>query len=463
MIETFNPLETNITFYIILNAFFCIFTAFWISWIFFTKRYLFIKPSMLLLTFSHIFFQWPISIYAGYYEHFLPDPYAFALLIHTYMVIGLLITIYTFRRNAKIIWDRITDPYLLENAVSIKAVVFTTALVACVVIAYLAYVPFNNTGLYAIFTNPSIAAEARERSLKLLDSQALKYAYSLMVSSFAPLLAAMLSILLMRDIAKRYFLKVPIYAFLLLFLAFAVSMTGARIAVVNLLILMAIALFFRKGLPFKPVKFFLLLLILLLTPTILSILREGKTIGVGILFEYLGYLARRTFILTMDVGSWYVHYSQVHGAFGIVSIPKLAVILGTEPINTPNLIGLTYLNTAVKSVSASAGYLFTYYSYFGMASLLFSIFCLWLLDVAILVYERLSNVMLLPCIAAVSLSILSFISSDYTTVWLTHGFGVILLFSWLIDRFIVPSGRLLRKSVLLEVNESKASLGNYRV
>lgn len=461
MIEAFNPFDTHVTIFVILNIFFTIFTSVWIIGIYCTQRYLFIKPSMLLLTFSHIFFQWPVTIYAGYYEHFLPDPYAFALLIHAYMVIGLLITAYTFRRNAKIIWNRITDHNFLENAISLKALLFLTALVFFVIIAYLVYVPFESTGLYAIFTNPLFAAEARERSLKLLDSQALKYAYSLMVSSMAPLLAAMLSILFMRDMAKKYFLKVPIYAFFFLFLAFAVSMTGARIAVVNLLIVMAIALFFRKGLPFKPVKFFLLLLILLLPPTILSILREGKVVGLETIFEYLGYLARRTFLLTMDVGSWYVHYSQVHGAFGIISIPKLAVILGVDPINTPNLIGLTYMDTTVKSVSAVAGYLFTYYSYFGIAALFLSLLGLWFLDVAILIYERLSSVLLLPCIAAVSLSILSFISSDYTTVWLTHGFGVILFFSWLIDCFIVPSGRVLRESILAEVNEPKASLQHY--
>ena len=70
--------------------------------------------------------------------------------------------------------------------------------------------------------------------------------------------------------------------------------------------------------------------------------------------------------------------------------------------------------------------------------------CLWFLDVALLVYKRLSDVMLLPCVAAASLAILSFISSDYTVGWLTHGFGVILLFSWLIDRFVVSPERILK-------------------
>lgn len=438
MIETFNPIETNITFYVLLNVFFCLFTASWISGVFFTRRYLFIKPSMLLLSFSHIFFQWPLAIYAGYYEKFLPDPYAFALLIHAFVVVGLLVTIFTFRGNARGIWDRITDRHYLETAFSTKAILSITVLVICVMFFYLSYLPFTSTGLYAIFKKSSTAAIARENSLKLLDSQVLKYAYSLMVSALAPLLAVMLGILLTRDIRRRNLFSVPIHIFLFLLLCFAVSMTGARIAVVNLLIVMAIALLFRKGLPFKPIRFILLLLLFLIPPAILSILREGGAIRLDILFEYLGYLARRTFVMPMDVGSWYVHYSQIHGALGIASIPKLAAILGIEPFNVPSLIGLTYTSTTVKSTTAGAGYLFTYCAYFGLTSLLFSVVGLWFLDVAVLIYERLSNVMLLPCVAAASLSILSFISSDYTVVWLTHGFGVILLFSLLIDRFIVP-------------------------
>ena len=151
MIETFNPLETNFTFYVIINLFFCILTALWIAGIFFTQRYLLIKPSMLLVTFSHIFFQWPITIYAGYYEYFLPDPYAVALLIHAYVDLGLLVSVFTFRRDARTTWDRIIDPRIFEKAVSIKAVVFTTSLVVCVIVFYLSYVPFKNTGLYAIF------------------------------------------------------------------------------------------------------------------------------------------------------------------------------------------------------------------------------------------------------------------------------------------------------------------------
>ena len=184
-----------------------------------------------------------------------------------------------------------------------------------------------------------MASEAREQSLKLLDSLALKYAYSLMASSVAPLLAIMLSILIIRDVSRRDFLNLPIHVLVFLLLAFAVSLTGERISAVNLLIAIAMAHFVRKGLPFKPVGLFLLLPLLLLIPAVLSILREGKALGVDILFEYFGYVARRAFVIPMDVSSWYIHYSQIHGAFGIASIPKVAFLLGINPIDTQNLIG----------------------------------------------------------------------------------------------------------------------------
>jgi hypothetical protein len=354
---------------------------------------------------------------------------------------------FTFGQTAAIVWQRITDSSLLEKCKSTKTIVFITAFVVGIVVFYLSYVPFTSTGLYAIFMEPSLAGEARERSLKLLDNRTLQYAYSLMVSSVAPLLAVMLSLGVIRELSKNNFFKLSVYVFLFLFLVIAVSMTGARISAVNLFIVIIMAFFFHKGLPFKPLKFFLLLFFLLLIPAVYSIMREGKAISVGILPEYLGYLIRRTFVTPMDVGSWFVHYSQTNGTFGVSAIPKVSAILGIDAINAPNLIGLTYTNTVVKSTTAGAGYLFAYYSYFGIGSIILSSLGLWFLDVALLVYNRLSNVMILPCVAAVSLSVLSFISSDYTVVWITHGFGIILLLSWLLDHFIVTHQYVLDNSM----------------
>jgi len=99
----------------------------------------------------------------------------------------------------------------------------------------------------------------------------------------------------------------------------------------------------------------------------------------------------------------------------------------------PNYIGLRYQPNAGPTVSAGAGYLLTYYSYFGVASLLISLIGLWLLDMAVYVYGKLSPSFLIPCVSAVSLSTLSFISSDYTTVLVTHGFAVTLIIALSVD------------------------------
>jgi hypothetical protein len=453
MIENYHLAQNTINLYMMMNASFCIVSGFWIVSIFVTRRHLFIKPSVVLLTLSHVFFQWPLTFYSSYYETFLKDAYTFALIVHGFILCGLLIAGFTFDRSAKAIWHRITAPEYIDNAVSTGAALFLASIALCVIIYYLYCVPFTSTGLYAIFMNPEEAGMAREKSLKLLESNFLKYSYSFVTSSVAPLLAAMLGIFLFADFAKGNVLRAPIYLSLLLLLAVAVSMTGARISVVNLLMVVIIALLYHQGIPLKPMRFLILLVLLLLFPALLSMLREGRSVGLAVIPEYYGHILRRIFVTPLDVGSWYIHFSQTNGFLGIAAVPKLAWMLGLEPIIAPNLIGLAYTNSTVQSTTAGASYIFSYYSYFGLLSLGLIMGGLWLLDIAMFIYGALSDALLLPCIAAVSLSTVAFISSDYTVAWVTHGFGVVLLISWLVDKWIIPPSRR------LNMTESAVSRG----
>jgi hypothetical protein len=405
-----------------------------LGFIFFSKRYLFLKPSILLLTYSHIFFQWPLAIYSGYYEEFLPDPFAFAFLIHAYVLTGFLVSLFILNHKAKIIWEQITNRRTRDVEVSLGAVLILGVLTVGVTIFYLKNVPFSQTGLYAIFFRPEVSGLWRERSLKLLENQTLKYAYSIMVSSVAPLLVVMLFFAFLNGTRRLQMITALSSMAAIAGVAFVISLPGTRVSVVNLLLAIASAYLFHRGLPFRPLKVFLFIGVILLLPALLSILREGRAVSFGSLLTYLDYVGHRTFLLTMDVGSWYVRHSQVEGRFGIAAVPKLASLLGVDVINVPNLIGLKYGERPLATVSAVAGYLFTYYSYFGIFSLIFSLMGVWFLDVAIIIYGKLSHHLLLPCIAAISVSTLSFISSDYTTVWLTHGFGIILFLSWMTDR-----------------------------
>ena len=71
--------------YLVINWFFFITCALLIGFIFYSRRYYFVKPSILLITFSIIFFQFPLAIFSATYEVTVPDPYILSFLIHGYI------------------------------------------------------------------------------------------------------------------------------------------------------------------------------------------------------------------------------------------------------------------------------------------------------------------------------------------------------------------------------------------
>src|SRR4051812_40097429 len=70
------------------------------------NRYLFLKPSILVLFWYHVFFEWPACVYAAYYERALPNPYAFCLLLHGFVLIGLLVSTNTLHNSAEEVFRR---------------------------------------------------------------------------------------------------------------------------------------------------------------------------------------------------------------------------------------------------------------------------------------------------------------------------------------------------------------------
>jgi hypothetical protein len=420
--------------YSVINWFFFINCASLLGFIFYSRRYYFVKPSIQLITFSIIFFQFPLAIFSDTYEGTVPDPYILSFLIHGYILMGLTVSLYTFQDASRTVWKRITEDRVSDPRANERAVFILTGAVICIVAIYLGHVPFRETGLYAVFANPSMAVVARERSLKLLDNWALVYAFSLMTSSIAPMLAVMLSALGTKLFFQKRFFSLATISLAVISLMLAVSLPGARVSAVNLLLVVCISFFLVKGLPFHPARLFLLFVLIVTPGVLIGMYREGKAFGFDLYLQYLwDFIGRRVLQDPLEVGSWYIHHAQTYGLFGIPALPKLAAITGFDALNVPNYIGLRYQPNAGPTVSAVAGYLLTYCSYFGIASLLISMIALWLLDLAVYVYEKLSYSLLIPCVSAVSLSTLSFISSDYTTVLVTHGFAVTLIIAWSVD------------------------------
>jgi hypothetical protein len=437
MIQDFNLLDTSFSFFVAMNWIYTIFSAWCIVNLFFTRRHIFIKPSIIIITYTHIFFQWPLAILAGYYEKWLPDPYPIVILVHSFVVVGLSISTLYMEKDAFQVWHSIRSDNRQDlSGFYAKSILLLTTIVVTVTIVYLFYVPITRTGIYSIFFNPAQSAIAREESLKLLEYGGLKYAYSIMSSSVVPLLLALIVMdFLSRGGKTRKLWNIGVILIVCLS-AISVSLTGARTGLFNMILIIALVFMWNIGLSVNPVVIIIIVLIAFSPPIILSILREGKSVGdlAGLYITYLGYISHRAFIMPLDVGSWYIHYAQTNGVLGIGAFPKLAGLLGVEPLDGPNIIGLAYAShnygePVLKSVSANSGYLLSYYGYLGIISLPISMLGLWFTDIAVLILNRLNKFIIIPCMASISLASLAFILGDYTVVWLTQGFGVILLIS----------------------------------
>jgi hypothetical protein len=400
--------------------------------IYWRHPFLFVKPSIQLLTYSHIFYQWPLAISSGNYAIFLPDPYVLSFLVHGYEFIGLLIVSQTVHAEARSVWARVTANPLAADAndpaSEVSLLLFGTLLVTGIVI-YLCYVPPTETGLYAVLFTPELASVARENSLKLLSSPIPKFVYSFSTAAVAPLLAAMLVIRAFGYFDSWQWGKASVSVAALCGIVVVVSLTGARSGPVNILVLSFLVFLWRKRLRL-PLWGWLAALTTVLAPAIMmTLLREGR--GIADALDLVSNILGRVFTVPFEVGVWYVDFVQLNGFFGPAAVPKLAWLLGIEAINAPNIIGLEYAFQPLSSISATAGYLFTYYSYFGPLGLILAIFGLCLLDVAVVIMARIPSHLALPCLAAITLTGFMFVQSDYTVVWVTHGFGLLLALSFL--------------------------------
>jgi hypothetical protein len=139
----------------------------------------------------------------------------------------------------------------------------------------------------------------------------------------------------------------------------------------------------------------------------------------------------RATVVPLMVGGWYVHHLQTDGALGLDAIPRLAHWRGRAPIDGPNLIGRTYgprhYGHAVSpTISAGSSFIFSYPLYFGYSGVLLAIIGLWLVDLALIAFFWIARPLILPLLGALTPAALKFVEADYTAVWLTHGYGVLL-------------------------------------
>jgi hypothetical protein len=421
-----------VTVFVFINWILCIITSISLVVLLWRYRFLFVKPSIIVIIFFHLRIQWAATIHSGHIESYLANPVAFAVLSQAFPLIGLLISFFTFRCGAIQVWNRITASYY--QLPRLRAVLILVGCLLVITFWYLSYVPLSSTGLYSIVYDPLHSRQAREDSLKLINNIPLKYAYAFLRSTFAPLLAIITTLFVMQNLKRKRVIQPLIGAITLLFILIIVSLTGARSPAAVVILSIIMVFFFREGMPIRLPYIIWSAVIVLSLPVLLTILRAGSDISISMFSQYFGgTIFDRIFHTPMQTGLWHVEYAQNFGYFGVAGIPKLAVLFKVDPINVANIISLEHFSWAAGTALSNTCYVFSYYSYFGELSVIFSLILLWMLDFSVVIYKMLSTSILLPALASIFVACISFVESDYTTVLLTFGFLPLLAVSIFLD------------------------------
>jgi hypothetical protein len=411
-------------------------------------RSLLIKPSIMVILFFHLLCQWGTALQAGRIEFFLPKPWIFVLLSHGFPIIGLALSLFTWRGSARAVWERIINYDRPDLSRKNKALMLLAIFFILFICLYLSHVPFRNTGLYKIVFSHATPTEsflARNQSVKFLDNTFLRYGHNIMMAVFAPLLAVLAAQILRVHWQRRNWFRVLFYLVALGAILLAVSISGARAYSAYIIMAVLFAELLRRGFPIKPFHLILVTLLILTFPTILSLLRESKVVTAKNFFAYLrGSTLERVLIVPMETGLYHVHYAQEHGFFGIQAIPKLAAVMGIKSLNVPNFIAKTYSGNSQDTTSMNTAYIYAYYNYFGLIAFIPCLIGLWLLDLSLLVYHKLSDNLLIPCVACISIAANTFSNTEYSISLFSQGFLLLLLVSWTVDWLVGKMGRPLR-------------------
>ena len=286
---------------------------------------------------------------------------------------------------------------------------------------------------------PSVSTQAREVSFKLLESSLVRYSFAFFKSVLAPILAILLTFKLRKSMrmGSPGTLVASLLGVGLLLLG--VSLYGSRGPSAFLLLAIFYALYLQKGFPFRPIKMVKIILIVLPIPALLSLLGSRHEISPPDVTDSYVNMLDRVFGRNFDSHIWTVAFAQRYGFFGIGGIPKLAKLVGEEPIDVFNVVGRAYRPNN-PTISANHSFVFGYYACFGMAAFIPCLILTWLLDLALLLYRKLRPSLLVPCLGASAIAASKFTFTFYTTALVSGGFLLILVLCLLLSMKLQGAG-----------------------
>ena len=394
---------------------------------------------MIFALFFHVQIQWPSALYCTKIAGNLTNPLAYFVLSQIFPLLLVAGSIFIGRLISRQVYDRVAN---LPKSSYREAFlpILTLALSSLVILGwFLSAVPWEKTGLYAVMYDPENAKLAREHSLKLLTNTYLKYAVSIFNSSLAPVLSCLIGIKVLDSWQREKYPYLGLYIVCLVPILVAVSLSGARGPTAMILLAVFFLILLIKGLPLQPVRSTLILALILVIPGIIDLLRAGGVFNPAEMWARYAVIVERAMGYGMTVDAqWHVEYVTKFGYWGIAGIERLAPLFGVKPINILNVVGKAYTDTSiVTTVSANASVIFLYYACFGWIAVPLCLLLAWLLDATLYVYKQMQTIMLPVAIAACGIAAVNLAHTAYTTIFITHGFFIILVICFAFDRCIV--------------------------
>jgi hypothetical protein len=397
------------------------------------QRHLVLKPSLWVVAFFHIQIQWAASFNSSIIEQEMTFPWHFFCLTQLVPFVTLCLSLLTFKRSALAVWSRFSLPSVKTPVLSAAEGIFLVGLWATVVVLYFTEVRFTQSGLWVLLTSKDylLSVMAREDSLKLIGNPLVKYAYAYNANFLALFLGFFVLTAAMRYIKKG---SILVFGGLLIFysaLIASTALSGARSPAAVVLMGTLIAFWLRAGAPMQPMRLAIGALLVLCIPTVFTMLRSPDLSWDAFVREFQGTIVQRAFFVPMYTGEVFVRYAQENGYWGVSGMPKLAELLGEEPINVPNyLANMMFTNEYVKSGLLSTSFVFSWYSNFGLGIVPLLVILLLGIDVVVLAYSRFADSYLVPGLAAINTGCLCLTSTEFTTLFLTYGYltGLVTVF-----------------------------------
>lgn len=301
---------------------------------------LLIKPSTLFLAFYCLQVQISAAINAKQVIDSLESPWIFFLLVHGIALACLPIVFFSFRRTAESLYKKIGDlPSRLNTRPLAQVAILLIISCYSVVLAYLAYVPFTKTGLYALLFEPQLHDSYRQLSMRLISSDVLRYSFALLEKVLAPISAATCAILMGLAMRRKQRVIALLALAGIVLSALPAALYGARgpVAMVVLVVVFSwFLMFWRKV---NLVSLAAALFFVLLVPVLMMVWKSESTDSRVLIFHTANILDRMVGRGYID-NVWHLRRVEQKGTYGILAIEKLASLLGKKPIDAFNEVAI---------------------------------------------------------------------------------------------------------------------------